>query len=145
MDYKVYMHYSAVEHGGDICEGMEDAEWPDYEPIETEFTFKGIYTQPNHQWDEEIEVDFDPDLHMGSLWTVIVRYTTGGTFQTCYGSWRVIKVCTDKKDAEQVIQSIVDGTYDGYKFWEGYFESLESVDMHESQLYFGICPPNNWS
>ena len=62
---------------------------------------------------------------------VIVRYSTGNTFGQSCGEWEVIGTYQDLDKADEVVKSIKDDTYDEkYPCWKGYFESLESVDVH---------------
>ena len=78
---------------------------------------------------EEFEIDFDPKVG-SDIYVVIVRYGTGCTFSHCDGCWQKIGIYKTSKEAYKVKKSINNGKYVGYKNWEGYFESLQDVEIH---------------
>ena len=73
------------------------------------------------------------------IYLVIVRYSDGGSFGSTRGNWDIFKAFTDVEDALKMSQSINRKTlkkdYPEYSKtlyfpWEGYFCSLEDVEVH---------------
>lgn len=74
-------------------------------------------------------------------YVVYVVYTTGCTFGTSEGGViDFMKITTDEKEAQAMYDSIYNGTYEGYKAWEGYFESLDFVRIEHLPI---VRFPNN--
>jgi hypothetical protein len=82
-----------------------------------------------------IDYDFDVEKFIGkSLFMVYVRYSTGDTFGSSSGNPYFPGIYDSYEKADAVVKSIEDGTYDGYKPWYGYFDSLDSVEVVEKRL-----------
>ncbi len=135
--FQVYLFYEESESGGEVCEGDEDRAFPDHEDLYREFTAKSLQLEPGN-WSEAIEVNFDPAKH-SHLYVVIVRYQSGDTFGVSHGNWQVIGACQKLKEAKKVARSIETGSYrrgrGKRKEWEGYFESLETVDIERIDVW----------
>jgi len=80
-----------------------------------------------------MKVDFDL-FSLEVIFWVVVRYTTGDTFGTSSGNWEKIGCYNNLKEAREVKKSIEDGTYEGYKCWDGYFEELEDIEINILEL-----------
>jgi hypothetical protein len=118
---------------------------------EEEKEFKPLYlklTEPKEKLFhgvEKLEVDFDPK-DCTKLYLVVVRYTDGGTFGTTHGYHVVKGIFKDDDSAYDFKKQIEDGklpksTYDfGGRTqecmheWEGYFASLDSVEVHRLEV-----------
>jgi len=128
----LYMTYQESTSGGEICEGQENDPWPNHEDGYTEFyPVRVNKTADKAGWVREpIQVEFNPAVG-ADVWLVIVRYVTGGTFGRTLGCWHMVGAYECQSEADKVKASIRDGTYQGYKPWTGYFESLEDVEIHK--------------
>lgn len=130
---KLYLSYEERSHGGGICAGQEGSEWPDYEPTHIDWSPTSLSLDKGEGWyKEELEVDF-PVKRDDVIDLLVVRYYTGCTFSTTHGCWCIIGLYKDPEEARKIRDSILDETYEspeGYIIWDGYFEGLESCDIH---------------
>ncbi len=78
-------------------------------------------------WFETVPVNFDPKT-VDMVYLVYVIYSTGSTFGRTEGAWSVVGAYPTIEEAAKIKKSIYDGTYKGYKAWEGYFERLTYVE-----------------
>lgn len=88
----------------------------------------GFFTS-HHSLDVPPQVFNHPDY----VYLVVVRYSDGGTFGHTTGYWHVSLVTTDRDEALKMETAIRANTLpkEGvYKPWEGYFSSLEDVEIH---------------
>lgn len=134
--FKVYLLYEESTHGGEVCEGDENSNWPSYEDEYNEFYPKGLRLKPP-EWSETIEVDFDPS-GLDHLYVVVVRYSSGSTFGSTYGHWYIEGAYKAYDKAKKIEMAISKGTgkYDrAYMPWEGYFESLEGVTVERLDVW----------
>ena len=131
--FEVYLRYESSTYGGAVCAGEDpNKRYVCHEPTHTEFTPTGIVLeQPG--WSESIQVDFDPSK-CDTLYVVIVRYSSGGTFGTSHGHWHVIGAYKTYIQAMKVEKTIPD-KYKGDKPWEGYFESFEKVGIERLDVW----------
>lgn len=131
---KLAIRYDESRYGGAAI-NPEDP-WPDHEDEHTEFSLTSVrlYEEnPDNKWSwhqEVVEVDFPVEVG-STVYVVVVRYTTGGTFGRTLGAWSILGVYPDAEKADAVVKSVYDDSYPGYKCWQGYFESLESCDSHD--------------
>lgn len=122
---------SEYETGGEVCKGDEDSSWPSYEPREIDVSVLGIYagdevSLTNYQ----VDVSFDPEEYIGKpVYLVFVRYTTGDTFGCSIGNPHFAGCYIDEEKAIDIEKQINNNTYGGDKPWNGYFESLDSVEV----------------
>ena len=102
----LYLVYDEYTEGGEICEGDEDSEWPNYEPIYHSFEPRALlHDDSNQSWVETINVDFDAKV--GSrVYLVIVRYSSGSTFGTSHGHWNIPAVKETYAEAEAIMDAI---------------------------------------
>jgi hypothetical protein len=141
IEYQLYLSYSETEEGGAICEG-EEGPYCSHEPVYITFTPLGVHRERGDS-QETITINFDPST-VEDVYLVIVRYSSGSTFGSSYGNWHVESAYKDKDVAFSVSATIRDDTYPGYKPWEGYFESLESVEVWGTSLKDGPCGGIKW-
>jgi hypothetical protein len=111
-----------------------DDRWTDYETEYIEFTPTSILTDRESAgvfahglMDDEVKGEFARG-DIGHL--LVVRYSTGDTFSDVRGYWTIIGFYKDAKEAVEIKDKINDSSYEGYKPWVGYFESLEDVELH---------------
>jgi hypothetical protein len=95
-----------------------------------------------------------------TVWLVVVRYTTGGTFSCTHGCWRIEDIVSSEEKAIEIKKMIEDDekalkkwnlSHPCYlrtkneppqsryrpgesKCWEGYFNSLDGVEIHEIKI-----------
>lgn len=139
VEYKVYLLYDEDTHGGGVCTGDENSDWPNYEDEHNTFTPKGLRLK-TPDWSETIEVDFDPS-GFDHLYIVVVRYSSGNTFGNTFGHWHIEGAYQTFEKAEKVETAIKKGTgkyKEGeghYHPWEGYFESLEGASVERMDIW----------
>ena len=126
----LYLTYDEHRYGGGIREGQEDESWPDHEDEDIEWNLlKCKKSRDEKHWYQEVlDIDFFPEIG-STVHVVYVRYGTGGTFGHTNGAWTILGVYERLEDANKVKKSVDDDTYDGYKCWQGYFESFESCEV----------------
>jgi len=130
MKNNIFIEYKSRRTGGDP---LSDERWSSREDEHTEVSWKLAHREHPGGFPETVEVDFDlSDLEV--VFWVVVRYTTGDTFGTSYGNWEKIGCYKSLKEAREVKQSIEDGSYKGYKCWDGYFEALEDIEINILEL-----------
>ena len=134
----LYLLYSEHRYGGDII-NPED-HWSSREDEHIEFNALGVVASRDDadRFPEAFEVK--EDVAVGDVvHVVIVRYGTGDTFGHTWGSWSLMGASTDEEKAQELVDAINKDTYTGdeeaatgysYAPWRGYFESLESCDLH---------------
>lgn len=124
----LYLVYREECHGGEVCAGQENDSWPNHEPSYTEFE-PTILTRKPTDWCHEIEVTKDL-LSAEKLYMLVVLYQSGGTFGCSHGNWKVLGLFQTIEEAEAEQKKVSSPDFKGYKPWEGYFERLESFDIH---------------
>ena len=131
---KLYLQYCESSHGGGISPGDEDEAWPCYEDEHTDWHLTKCSLTKTNSWSEE-EVDIELTPKIGDIiYVVYVRYTTGNTFGTFYGQWKILGVHYNLSDAQKELESINDGTHPDRYVWTGYFENLEHSDVQAMVL-----------
>ena len=78
----------------------------------------------------EVECDEVPE----KVYVVYARYSTGSTFGRSEGRLAIEGVYLTRDEAKAVVKSVNDGKYKGYAPWEGYFETLESIDWESFEV-----------
>lgn len=146
--YNLWLRYS--EHENCIHDDFNSQDWSGYSEYEKEFTPLSLHrSEPKNKsygdYPERLELDFNP-ARSKKLWLVIVRYSDGGTFGTTHGYWKVKAICKDDKKAGEIAQQIRSGTFPkptyqwhgkthtGMHEWEGYFSSLDDVEIHGMEI-----------
>jgi len=142
---ELYLDYEESSYGGEVI-NPEDR-WSDRTEEVTEFYPKDLYLDRNKagiRWAETIEAPFEVErgdiVHL-----VIVRYGSGDTFGHSSGHWAIMGLTKDEKVASELARRIntdeydgteegVAGYYVGWAPWRGYFESLESCDVHTFEV-----------
>ncbi len=135
----VYLYYKDDSHGGDICEGQENDEWPNHEPQYRNFRPYALSVKEG-DWVETIEVDFIPEKHLEDtvfvvvVVVVVVRFQDGDTFGTSYGNWHVVGAYLDEDKSVAIEDKIKSKKWKGNAPWESYFACLEDVEIHAFKL-----------
>lgn len=134
--YDLYMTYREYRSGGEALD--PDDRWTSYSDEYIDFTPTGIFAGRENAGvfahglaSDEVKGEFERG-DIGYL--LIVRYSTGDTFSHTNGYWTIIGFYKDAKEAVEIKDKINDGSYEGYKPWVGYFESLEDVELHTMVL-----------
>lgn len=126
----LWLTYDEQKSGGEICEGDEDNEYPSHEDESIDFTLTGCFLKEKDVGYHRERVTVDFDVSQGSaVWIVVVRYGTGGTFGHIDGAWGIIGIYQKEDEAVKIESSIKDDSYEGYKYWQGYFESFQGVEI----------------
>jgi hypothetical protein len=83
----------------------------------------------NAPWLREVcEVNFIPKIG-DTVYIVYIRYETGNVLGRINGTWHILGVYDDQNKAEEVKNSVYNNTYNGYTFWKGLFNSLQSCEV----------------
>lgn len=149
---KAYLQYEEYREGGQVCEGQENDAWPSYEDEFINFTpLKVFSTQPTNCYTEEFDISFKYKPG-DTIYLVIPRYFSGGTFGRTCGYWKIYGAFKTRKAAEKLQKeleeenkSYIDDKWQRrkgkatlknfeYREWHGYFEGLENVEIHEMRL-----------
>jgi hypothetical protein len=127
---QLYLTYTESRYGGEICAGQEEESWPSHEDEYIEWSLRAckLSRDPKHWLHETVDIDFSPAVG-STVYVVYVRYSTGGTFIRTNGAWRIMGIFSSLEEAIILEKSVNNGSYDGYKFWEGHFESFESCEV----------------
>jgi hypothetical protein len=131
---KLYLLYSEYRSGGEICEGQEDDQWPNYEDVYVEWDLLHCKLSRHERERNCEEVDVPFEVKRGdTVYVVYVRYGTGGTFGHTVGAWNIVGVYNNLDEAAALESSINDGSYEKrkgiYVPWTGYFGCFESCDI----------------
>lgn len=136
MSYNLYIVYDDYVTGGEICPGMENDEWPSFEPQNHDFRLKSAHHRQNSSekdlpWERsKFELDFNPKDKY--LYIVLVRYGDGDTFSSSNGLGHIEAVCEYQGQAHKIAEQIKNKSYkspNGYIVWDSYFGGLEDVSV----------------
>lgn len=127
---KLYITYDSSQEGG---EPESDDEWCTFSDEHRTFSLENCYLS----FDEKSRSRFEYFAHEvpfnvekgDDIYLLVVRYSSGSTFGNIYGCHHIVDIYSSKEEAYKVEETIRNGTYSGYKCWEGYFESLEDVSV----------------
>ena len=123
---KLFVDWEYTWGSGGICEGDEDKDH--------KINYVSLHRSLRS---DTVEVDFDPTPG-DDVFVVAVTYSTGSTFGQSFGEIEIVDVCETRAAANELTKFINDGTYgkdeNGYVPWEGYFENLETADVHKFSL-----------
>jgi len=150
----VYIHkYENYVEGGEICEGQENDSWPSHEPKQYDSGIEKVTLARTGLDYDTFDLVLPKDR---TVWVVSVRYSTGDTFGSSHGHLAIAGVYATKDEAEYVAETIQLAEEENQKGrwgekpkfdeatkarlkawrqdtryfpWEGYFESIESVDV----------------
>jgi len=130
--HDLYLTYKEWRTGGEPIN--PDDRWTEYTEEYIDFAPLAIFSDregadvfAHGLTDDEVKGEFDRG-DIGHL--LVVRYSTGDTFSHTNGYWTIIGFYKNAKEAVEIKDKINDGSYEGYKPWVGYFESLEDVELH---------------
>lgn len=159
---EVILTYSESRTGGEPIDPTD--EWTDHETEFIDWRPYAVFVDDDKKkarektsdWRVESLSSKKPlDIGVGdTVFIVVVRYQTGGTFGSSSGNWQIEGVFTSSEEAfkmKELIQednkayiesrwhSRSDGksvvpeekyvSPNGYKCWQGYFEALENVEV----------------
>lgn len=132
--FVLFLDYEETSSGGGICAGQENDEWPDHNPVYYTSEMKKLVRDREllSGWKcEEFEVTEDL-YNRSSLYLVVVRHSDGDTFGSSHGHSEFIGLFGSSKEALHVKKAIESGDYrkGEYLPWNGYFNRLESVEIH---------------
>lgn len=155
----LWVTHEESRSGGGSLHDCDDDRWSSREDEYVDFKVTGVYmTSDGALYGDTVRVDFEPkdgqDVHV-----VVVRYGTGDTFGHTDGCGHIEGVYADDKLATKIGEAIHKGydskdggkhysgkSYgeyrmlkgtsekDAYYPWEGYFESLQGVEIHTFTL-----------
>ena len=128
---RVYVNYSETFTGGGKLPG-EEGPFASREDRHIDFQVKNVSLSPAHPYHVYNYIEI-PDPAPKHCYVVVVRYKSGDTFGNSYGNGCIEGVFIHQADAEKRQAELKNGkgrSIHGYKAWEGYFERLESVDIH---------------
>ena len=151
---ELHLSYERTESGG---QPLSNEKWSDRSPTVITFTPQSIHLERDDvpSWrNETIKCAFEEAKRGDNVFVVIVRYRDGDTFGYSTGNysfWGVYKDVErahklkkliqedarhgdsykqDAKDREKVIKSLASSDYVSLYDWRGYFNGLESVEIH---------------
>lgn len=125
--YHMYVKYHHTIEGGEVSPGQEAEDWPSYEPATHEYTFLYVTKAHPSGYDyEEVEVD-KKTFNSHGVYMALIKYSSGDTFSTSSGNIEILGLFNTKTRAEAHLKKRV--TEEGYRPWEGYFNTLESQDV----------------
>lgn len=138
----LYIEYTEYTTGGEVCEGDEDSDWPNYDPKYTDFDISCVRLKKDSWFHEKVETDFDRNIG-DKVYILVGRYTTGCTFGSSHGCFSfegVYKTLEDlerkKKELNKQYQQYLAKSleYEDYKPWMGHFESLEEFQTFVKEI-----------
>ena len=134
----IWITYDEHCTGGDVVEGQEDEPYADREDEYIDWTLlKASLLEPSSVYREPVEVKSAKIVSPGdSMYILVVRYSSGDTFGHSCGHGYAEGAYENKDTAELIAAMIEANTYPskGYLPWQGYFESLEGVEIHERTI-----------
>lgn len=130
---RVYIEYRENRSGGAAHD--PDDEWTSYDDIDIEVKFIRLYREPpkNRFFYDSIKLPDERMLKMNKLFLAVVRYGKGDTFGHTNGAWYIVGIAPTWEIAQAMLD---EETAPGAKNkpWQGYFESLESTEIHPLDL-----------
>lgn len=133
----IYLKYTESHHGGEICAGQENDDWPSHE--DEVITWHPISLTRIHMGGETEQLKFD--VTTDNAYLVVARYFSGGTFGRTCGYWQVVGL-TETGEEALALKGKIESEYRKYcesgskpykgewQSWYGYFEGLEDVEIH---------------
>ena len=130
--------YDRYYSGGDVCPGQQDQSYPDHEDEFCSTAFVGVF-EPSEKGmiDGYMHDRFDVTWKVTTgmpVFAVIVNYDTGSTFGKSLNHSCIVDIFKDKAEADAAVDAIEDGTFNGYKAWDGYFEHYNHTEVHSFQV-----------
>lgn len=129
---EVYVDYKEIGSGREdrsTGDGKWDFEWSEERDIDVRDVW--LNREMASTWCVET-MSCEGKVEPGDvLYLIVVRYSSGDTFGHGTGYYHFEKITKSAEEAVALRKSIEEGTHKGYKPWDGYFESLERVEMHK--------------
>lgn len=145
---RLYLGYKTSSTGG---QQESDEPYSSRSPQHIEVTFTSLSRESGTFFGHNIEVT-DEVYAADEVFIVVVRYRDGDTFGTSYGNWTVWAATATEAEAVKIAGSITDGSLvreaekakgGAYFPWNGYFNSLEGVEVHGFRV--AAKPPEDTS
>lgn len=129
---RLYLEYTESETGGDPIDPTD--RWTSYTDRYREVTFIKLYREPpaGRFFYDSVELINDELANLKELHLAVIRYSTGNTFGHTEGCWYIVGVAPTFDIAKMMIKEALEG--DGYKPWEGYFESYTDDEIHTLEV-----------
>ena len=130
---RLWFSYTSSAYGG---EALSEEPYADRADEHREVSFHGCYNAgPDGLNFDSTSVEVSKEVFEAKkVYLVVVRYEDGDTFGRSYGNWHIVDVVLTEEEARDIDSGIRSKTYTdkcGYNCWEGYFNRLESVEIHE--------------
>ena len=127
---KLYVVYSYDYTERVPVPGDENEDWPNYQDQNTSFDVHYVTKKhPDQIYVESFEVS-DDVYSQDKLFLPVCRYTTGDTFGRRQGDYQMLGLFKTSEEAAEYIKFAQSDKYDGLKYWEGYFETLEGFEIY---------------
>lgn len=140
---KVYLKYKSFSTGGGY---LSDGPYAERDPDYASYEFISLSDKDCGIYGEPIDVDFELIPNM-KLYLLVVRYTTGDSFGTSYGN-ACFEGVYQTLDEVNVVADLINKDTSKYRKyienkkrteyvripWDGYFERLEDIEIHEFTL-----------
>lgn len=117
---------------------FEESDWYDRDTEDVEIEFQGVYRSAEELFSSKSLVSLrnkvevtEKTFKSDEVYLVSVRFTDGDTFGRREGAWYLEGIYSTPEQAAEVEKAIREKTYEGYKPWEGYFETLQDVEIHK--------------
>ena len=97
----------------------------------------GLYSSSKKiAWCESISIQFDPIDYIGKqLWLIKVNYTTQDSFTDPTGTYHMLEQAFTSYESACTICDIINAdAYKQHAPWNGYFEYLQDLEIHEFTL-----------
>lgn len=121
------LDYNENRTGG---ERESDEQWSSRRPTYITVEFHSLSRGSSRLSNGNIEVTQE-QYDARELFVVIVRYRDGDTFGTSHGHWTVAGVALTADEARKIEAEAHGPKPDShYREWDGYFNGLESVEIH---------------
>lgn len=132
---RVYIEYTSNSTGG---ERLTDDRWSVRSDEHITLEVETLYASEPENLFFKDSIEVDPSvLELEEVYLVVARYTTGDTFGTSYGKFHFYSVRGTIEEArrdEAEIRAPLRAVDDRYRPWDGYFERLEDVEIHQMPL-----------
>lgn len=130
---RLWFNFTQSAYGG---EAMSEEQFADRTDEYREVSFHGCFRNgPDGLMFDNTSVEVSKHVYDAEkVLLVVVRFQDGDTFGTSYGNWEIVDVVLTMGEAEEIRRNIDAGEYthkNGYNPWEGYFNQLEAVEIHE--------------
>jgi hypothetical protein len=128
---RIYVTYNQHITGG---KALTSEPYSNREPKLIKVDFLLLFRKdPDKFFYDSIEIADESLLTRDYLYLSVVRYSTGDSFGTTSGAWHIIGLSKSYDEAKEMLENALKDP-NGYKPWEGYFERLQSYELHKLRL-----------